>query len=53
MPFELTYWSKPYLAVTGKSTATYETAAEAWRAYERLTASDETVEIAHDGHRVG
>jgi hypothetical protein len=45
MPYEITFWSKPYLSATGKNTIHKDTAAEAWTLVRQLEASDETVEI--------
>ncbi len=54
MRYELSYWAKPYLGLTGKSKAHHDTAAEAWKSYQGLVASDETVEIRDEaGREVG
>ena len=53
MAYELTHWSKPYLAHTGKSAAEYDTASETWTAYQGLVSSDETVEIRDNGREIG
>lgn len=45
MPYTITFWNKAYLPRTGKGTSRVETAAEAWKLVQDLTASDEEVEI--------
>jgi hypothetical protein len=46
MAYDITYWAKPYVHISGKSTVRKETADEAWHLVEGLMASNVEVEIS-------
>lgn len=53
MGYVITFWSRPYLKASGKSTTREETAKAALATATALIRSDETVEITDDnGHYI-